>query len=63
MSIGAVGSALTHVQNLQTHQVRTHNDVDGDNDGSRPGEVESAESSTGSTGNTGNLGTIINVKA
>lgn len=60
MSIGAVGSALSQVQTHQAQQTRTHQDIDGDNDGSRPGEVESAESNAGSTSR---LGSNINVMA
>jgi hypothetical protein len=53
MSIGAVGSALMQIQQIQTQQVRTHRDADGDNDGSRAGEVEAAESKAGNTGRIG----------
>lgn len=60
MSIGAVGSALTQVQQLQTQQVSTRRDIDGDNDGSRAGEVEAAESSPGSNSR---LGSTIDVMA
>jgi len=60
MSIGAVGSALTQIQQLQTQHTKTHQDVDGDNDGSRAGEVESAESTSG---NNSRLGSAIDLMA
>jgi hypothetical protein len=60
MPIGAVGNALSQIQNLQTQQTSTRHDVDGDNDGSRAGEVEAAESNAG---NTGTPGSTIDVMA
>lgn len=60
MAIGAVGSALMQIQQVQTQQVRANRDADGDNDGSRAGEVDRTESNAG---NTGSIGSTLDVMA
>jgi len=60
MNVGAPPDLMHQIQQSQPAQVKPQRDADGDNDGSRAGEVEQAE---GNNGTTETLGTNINVTA
>ena len=63
MHVGSMSSSLVQAQAAQTRQQLSQvaaRDADGDNDGSRAGEVEATE---GNANNTGSLGSNLDVTA
>ncbi len=63
MAVSSVSSVTPPTPHVNSNQVKPHRDSDGDNDGSKAGEVEKTSSQQTHVSSSGTVGTIINTKA
>ncbi len=63
MAISSISGVVPPAQHPHSQQVNKNRDSDGDNDGSKAGEVEKQAAQQSKVASSGTVGTIINTKA
>ncbi len=63
MAISSVSGVTPPAPQVHTNNAKAQRDSDGDNDGSKAGEVEKAATQQPQVSSSGTVGTIINTKA
>lgn len=63
MAVSSISGAISPIHIANTQQAKVHHDSDGDNDGSKVGQVDQSVAQQSNVSSISRVGTNINVKA